>query len=37
MYLHGASPKVITKAGRYPGFPFNNWWGREYIGSFSSS
>ncbi|KAF8990342.1 hypothetical protein BDQ17DRAFT_1393150 [Cyathus striatus] len=30
---HGGSPKVLTKPGRYPGFPFRNWWGRKWYGT----
>jgi len=30
---HGGLPKVITRPGRYPGFPFRNWWAREWHGT----
>jgi hypothetical protein len=30
---HGGSPKVLTKSGRYPGFPLRNWWAREWCGT----
>ncbi|KAI5118091.1 hypothetical protein M0805_007741 [Coniferiporia weirii] len=30
---HGGLPKLITKPGRYPGFPFRNWWARNWRGS----
>ncbi|KAH9963945.1 hypothetical protein BGW80DRAFT_1348893, partial [Lactifluus volemus] len=30
---HGGLPKLLTKPGRYPGFPFRNWWARSYEGS----
>lgn len=26
-------PKVVTKAGRYPGFPLRNWWARTWCGT----
>jgi hypothetical protein len=26
-------PKLLTKPGRYPGFPLRNWWARTYIGT----
>jgi regulator of protease activity HflC (stomatin/prohibitin superfamily) len=29
---HGGSPKILTRPGRYPGFPFRNWWARSYVG-----
>jgi len=29
---HGGKPKVLTKPGRYPGFPLRNWWARTYKG-----
>lgn len=29
---HGGMPKLLTKPGRYPGFPFRNWWARSYKG-----
>ncbi|KAG8855049.1 hypothetical protein FRB96_007244 [Tulasnella sp. 330] len=30
---HGGQPKIITKPGRYPGFPFGNWWARSFGGT----
>ncbi|KAF8969857.1 hypothetical protein BDZ97DRAFT_2055545 [Flammula alnicola] len=30
---HGGSPKVLTKSGRYPGFPLRNWWARKWCGT----
>ncbi|EJD06172.1 band 7 domain-containing protein [Fomitiporia mediterranea MF3/22] len=30
---HGGMPKVLTKPGRYPGFPLRNWWAREWNGT----
>ncbi|KIM48886.1 hypothetical protein M413DRAFT_438059 [Hebeloma cylindrosporum] len=30
---HGGSPKVLTKPGRYPGFPLRNWWARSWCGT----
>ncbi|KAH9170108.1 hypothetical protein EDB89DRAFT_2072398 [Lactarius sanguifluus] len=27
---HGGMPKLLTKPGRYPGFPLRNWWARSY-------
>ncbi|KAH9960008.1 hypothetical protein BC827DRAFT_1133897 [Russula dissimulans] len=30
---HGGMPKLLTKPGRYPGFPFRNWWARTYQGT----
>ncbi|KAF9533426.1 hypothetical protein CPB83DRAFT_845240 [Crepidotus variabilis] len=30
---HGGSPKVLTKPGRYPGFPLRNWWARSFGGT----
>ncbi|KAH9991862.1 hypothetical protein BJV77DRAFT_1004826 [Russula vinacea] len=30
---HGGMPKVLTKPGRYPGFPYSNWWARTYVGT----
>ncbi|KAJ3504254.1 hypothetical protein NLJ89_g8032 [Agrocybe chaxingu] len=30
---HGGSPKVLTKSGRYPGFPLRNWWARTWAGT----
>jgi len=30
---HGGKPKLLTKPGRYPGFPFRNWWARTYHGT----
>lgn len=29
---HGGKPKLLTKPGRYPGFPLRNWWARSYKG-----
>ncbi|KAI9450182.1 hypothetical protein BJY52DRAFT_1206183 [Lactarius psammicola] len=29
---HGGLPKLLTKPGRYPGFPLRNWWARSYKG-----
>jgi len=30
---HGGKPKLLTKPGRYPGFPLRNWWARTYNGT----
>ncbi|TFK72550.1 hypothetical protein BDN72DRAFT_763040 [Pluteus cervinus] len=30
---HGGIPKVLTKTGRYPGFPLRNWWARSWKGT----
>ncbi|KAJ7063072.1 band 7 domain-containing protein [Mycena amicta] len=30
---HGGSPKLLTRPGRYPGFPFRNWWARTFAGT----
>ncbi|KAF8272431.1 hypothetical protein EI94DRAFT_1776807 [Lactarius quietus] len=30
---HGGMPKLLTKPGRYPGFPLRNWWAQTYKGS----
>ncbi|EKM58178.1 uncharacterized protein PHACADRAFT_252284 [Phanerochaete carnosa HHB-10118-sp] len=30
---HGGLPKLLTRAGRYPGFPLRNWWAREWCGT----
>ncbi|KAH9980738.1 hypothetical protein BJV74DRAFT_855197 [Russula compacta] len=30
---HGGLPKLLTKPGRYPGFPYRNWWARTYKGT----
>jgi regulator of protease activity HflC (stomatin/prohibitin superfamily) len=30
---HGGMPKLLTKPGRYPAFPFRNWWARKYKGT----
>ncbi|KAF9264903.1 hypothetical protein L218DRAFT_212872 [Marasmius fiardii PR-910] len=30
---HGGSPKILTKPGRYPGFPLRNWWARKWCGA----
>ena len=27
---HGGLPKILTRPGRYPGFPMRNWWAREW-------
>ena len=27
---HGGLPTVLTKPGRYPGFPLKNWWARSF-------
>jgi len=29
---HGGSPKILTRPGRYPGFPLRNWWARRFVG-----
>ncbi|THH30602.1 hypothetical protein EUX98_g3575 [Antrodiella citrinella] len=29
---HGGLPKLITRPGKYPGFPIGNWWAREWHG-----
>ncbi|KAJ4488234.1 hypothetical protein J3R30DRAFT_3667623 [Lentinula aciculospora] len=29
---HGGSPKILTRPGRYPGFPLRNWWARSFVG-----
>ncbi|KAJ3726293.1 hypothetical protein EV361DRAFT_927115 [Lentinula raphanica] len=29
---HGGSPKILTRPGRYPGFPLRNWWARSFEG-----
>jgi regulator of protease activity HflC (stomatin/prohibitin superfamily) len=29
---HGGLPKLLTRPGRYPGFPFRNWWARSWAG-----
>ena len=29
---HGGKPKLLTKPGRYPGFPLRNWWARSFQG-----
>ncbi|TFY70723.1 hypothetical protein EVG20_g2269 [Dentipellis fragilis] len=29
---HGGLPKILTRPGRYPGFPLRNWWAREWCG-----
>jgi regulator of protease activity HflC (stomatin/prohibitin superfamily) len=34
---HGGSPKVLTKPGRYPGFPLRNWWARSWCGTIGLS
>jgi len=33
MINHGGMPKLLTKPGRYPGFPLRNWWAQTYKGS----
>ena len=30
---HGGLPKILTRPGRYPGFPLRNWWAREWNGT----
>jgi len=30
---HGGLPKLLTKPGRYPAFPFRNWWARTFNGT----
>ncbi|THH00117.1 hypothetical protein EW026_g2372 [Hermanssonia centrifuga] len=30
---HGGLPKILTRPGRYPGFPLRNWWAREWCGT----
>jgi len=30
---HGGLPKILTRAGRYPGFPLRNWWARKFCGT----
>ncbi|KAI1785972.1 hypothetical protein LXA43DRAFT_1035642 [Ganoderma leucocontextum] len=30
---HGGLPKILTHAGRYPGFPLRNWWARTWAGT----
>ncbi|KAG6833182.1 hypothetical protein H0H87_010244 [Tephrocybe sp. NHM501043] len=30
---HGGNPKILTKPGRYPNFPFRNWWARSWSGT----
>ncbi|KAF9442914.1 hypothetical protein P691DRAFT_809751 [Macrolepiota fuliginosa MF-IS2] len=30
---HGGLPKVLTRPGRYPGFPLRNWWARSWCGT----
>ncbi|OCB86554.1 band 7 domain-containing protein [Sanghuangporus baumii] len=30
---HGGMPKVLTRPGRYPGFPLRNWWARSWEGT----
>ncbi|KAM0751840.1 hypothetical protein T439DRAFT_300836 [Meredithblackwellia eburnea MCA 4105] len=33
LYHHGGLPKIITKPGRYPGWPFNwKWFARSWVG-----
>lgn len=33
MINHGGLPKILTRPGRYPGFPLRNWWARKYCGT----
>lgn len=33
MINHGGSPKIVTRSGRYPGFPLRNWWARSWCGT----
>ncbi|KIP05908.1 hypothetical protein PHLGIDRAFT_128574 [Phlebiopsis gigantea 11061_1 CR5-6] len=30
---HGGLPKLLTRPGRYPGFPLRNWWARTWCGT----
>nr|GAT61265.1 predicted protein [Mycena chlorophos] len=30
---HGGLPKLLTRPGRYPPFPFRNWWARTFEGT----
>jgi len=30
---HGGMPKLVTRPGRYPGFPLRNWWARSWGGT----
>ncbi|KAG5645831.1 hypothetical protein DXG03_005172 [Asterophora parasitica] len=30
---HGGNPKILTRPGRYPGFPLRNWWARTWCGT----
>ncbi|KIJ54086.1 hypothetical protein M422DRAFT_25046 [Sphaerobolus stellatus SS14] len=30
---HGGLPKLLTRPGRYPGFPLRNWWARTFKGT----
>ncbi|KIJ08381.1 hypothetical protein PAXINDRAFT_172956 [Paxillus involutus ATCC 200175] len=30
---HGGLPKILTRPGRYPGFPLRNWWARAWCGT----
>ncbi|KAJ7098150.1 hypothetical protein B0H15DRAFT_773252 [Mycena belliarum] len=30
---HGGLPKLLTRPGRYPPFPFRNWWARTWEGT----
>ncbi|TFK26379.1 band 7 domain-containing protein [Coprinopsis marcescibilis] len=30
---HGGNPKILTRPGRYPGFPLRNWWARSWCGT----
>ncbi|KNZ71567.1 hypothetical protein J132_08625 [Termitomyces sp. J132] len=34
---HGGNPKFLTKPGRYPSFPFRNWWARKWYGTIGLS
>jgi hypothetical protein len=31
--LRKGLPKLLTRPGRYPGFPLRNWWARSYDGA----
>ncbi|KZT04534.1 band 7 domain-containing protein [Laetiporus sulphureus 93-53] len=33
LITHGALPKILTRPGRYPGFPLRNWWARTWSGT----
>jgi hypothetical protein len=32
-HFSSGSPKLLTKPGRYPGFPLRNWWARQWAGT----